>query len=93
MYLLIVGWMYVVSMMAVSEALSSEGSVLGALVTFVLYGVFPLSIVWYLGGTRARRERQRAQAEASATQQESGPTPDGSGHSARDAIAPERKEP
>ena len=45
MYLVAIAWMYVVLMMAAAEATSSTGSLLGALVTFVFYGVLPLSIV------------------------------------------------
>ena len=44
MYLVIIAWLYVVLMMALAEALSSQGSVLGAVFTFVLYGLLPLSI-------------------------------------------------
>jgi len=43
------------------------GSVLGALVTFFLYGVGPLSLVMYLLGSPVRRRaRQAAEAEADA---------------------------
>jgi len=48
MYLVALAWIYVVLMMAVAEATSSNGTVLGALITAVLYGVMPLSIVMYL---------------------------------------------
>ena len=39
MYLVAIGWIYVVLMMAVVEAMSSQGTLLGACVTFVLYGL------------------------------------------------------
>ena len=64
MYLVAIAWMYVVLMMAIVEAFSSQGSVLGALITFVFYGVVPLSIVMYLMGTPRRRAARR-KAEAS----------------------------
>lgn len=64
MYLVAIAWMYVVLMMAIVEAFSSQGSVLGALITFVFYGVVPLSIVMYLMGTPGRRAARR-RAEAS----------------------------
>lgn len=64
MYLVAIAWMYVVLMMALVEAFSSQGSVLGALITFVFYGVVPLSIVMYLMGTPGRRAARR-RAEAS----------------------------
>jgi mannose/fructose/N-acetylgalactosamine-specific phosphotransferase system component IID len=57
MYLVALAWMYVVLMMAVVEAMSPDGTLLGAVITFVLYGVLPLSIVLYIMsfGTRRRR--------------------------------------
>lgn len=63
MYLIAIAWMYVVLMMALAEALSAQGTILGALVTFLLYGCLPLSIVMYLLGTPMRR-RARLAAEA-----------------------------
>jgi hypothetical protein len=60
MYLVAIGWMYVVVMMAVAEAMSPQGSVLGASLTFLLYGCLPLAIVLYLLGTPARRRARRA---------------------------------
>ena len=72
MYLLIIGWMYVVLMMAVAEATNSNGTVLGAVVTFVLYGLLPSGLLAYLMGTPARNKRnkkQRAEAELALAQQ------------------------
>jgi hypothetical protein len=86
MLLVAIAWLYVVLMVAVVEATSSSGTLLGALFTFLLYGVLPLGIVGYLFFSPARR-RARASAEAAALD------PDESGHAARDAVAPERKEP
>jgi hypothetical protein len=54
MYLIVIGWMYVVLMMSVAEATNTTGTVLGALVTFVLYGVGPAALVVYLMGAPAR---------------------------------------
>jgi mannose/fructose/N-acetylgalactosamine-specific phosphotransferase system component IID len=58
-----IAWIYVVLMMALVEALSPQGTVLGAVFTFLLYGVLPLAIVLYVMGTPARR-RARARSEA-----------------------------
>lgn len=96
MYLIAIAWMYVVLMMAVAEALSTQGSVLGAFFTFVLYGLLPLSIFLYIFGTPARRRARRAaeaaeEAALAAAAAGSG-APDGSGHAAGDAVAAERKE-
>ena len=57
MYLVAIAWIYVVLMMAVAEAMHPEGTVLGALITFVLYGVLPLIIVLYIMGARIRRAK------------------------------------
>jgi membrane protein implicated in regulation of membrane protease activity len=77
-------WLYVVLMMSVAEATSSNGTVLGAVFTFLLYGALPLSLVLYILGTPARRRARRAA--------ESGPPAQGE-HAAGEAVAPERKEP
>ena len=84
MVLVAVAWMYVVVMMSLAEALSSQGTMLGAVITFVLYGVLPLSVVLYIMGAPARRRARRA-AESAA--------PDRSGVAPGDAVAPEREEP
>lgn len=87
MYLVAVAWMYVVLMMTLAEATAPNGTILGAVFTFLLYGVLPLGIVLYLMATPARRKAHRAaEARASAVQ------PDGSGESAGDPVASERKE-
>ena len=93
MYLVAIAWLYVVLMMSLAEALSTQGTVLGAVITMVLYGLLPLSLVLYVMGTPARR-RARLAAEAAADPAST--QPDGSGHSsglAGPAVAPERKEP
>jgi hypothetical protein len=54
MYLVIIAWMYVVLMMSVAEATSTTGTLLGAVVTFFLYGVAPAALLAYLMGTPAR---------------------------------------
>ena len=93
MYLVAIAWLYVVLMMSLAEALSTQGTVLGAIITMVLYGLLPLSLVLYVMGTPARRRaRQAAEAGADGASTQ----PDGSGHSSgltNPAVAPERKEP
>jgi hypothetical protein len=54
MYLIVIAWIYVVLMMGIAEAASSNGTLLGALMTFVLYGVGPVLLVVYLMGAPAR---------------------------------------
>jgi hypothetical protein len=65
MYVVAIAWGYVVLMAALAEAMSPQGTVIGAFFTFVLYGALPLSIVLYIMGTPARK-RARAAAEATA---------------------------
>ena len=60
MYLVLIAWMYVAFMMAIAEATSPVGSLLGAAITFVLYGVLPMSVVGYIMGSPARRRALKA---------------------------------
>lgn len=91
MLIVAVAWMYVVLMMAVVEATSPQGTVLGAVFTFVLYGVLPLSVLLYIMGTPTRRKaRQRREAQAAAAL--AAANPDGGSHASGDPVAPERKE-
>jgi mannose/fructose/N-acetylgalactosamine-specific phosphotransferase system component IID len=70
MYLIVIGWLYVTLLMALAEAFSSQGSLLGAIITFVFYGLLPMALVVYLMGTPLRRkairqQEQQARQEAS----------------------------
>ena len=69
MYLVLIAWLYVALMMAIAEAVSPVGSVLGALVTFFLYGVLPMGIVGYILNTPARRRALAARAEPDASRE------------------------
>ena len=96
MYLVAIAWIYVVLMMAVAEATNRNGTLLGAIITFVLYGVMPLAIVMYLLATPARRAAKRAAENAlreTSGPAASGEAPDGGRHAAGDAIAAEREKP
>lgn len=103
MYIVPIAWIYVALMMSVAEATNSNGTVLGALVTFVLYGLLPVGLVLYIMGTpgrkrllRARAAQERADWEArTSTAAQAGlvDAPDAGGHATADAIAPVRKEP
>lgn len=97
--LIAIGWLYVALLMAVAEASSPVGSVLGAIITFLLYGVGPVSLLLYILSTpaRKRRRRQREAEELAAWQraQQTPPPsaqPDAGGQAAADAVAPVRKE-
>jgi NADH:ubiquinone oxidoreductase subunit 6 (subunit J) len=69
MYLVAIAWLYVAVMMAIAEATHSQGSILGAIITLLLYGVLPLLLVLYVMGTPIRR-RQRLQQEQAQAQEE-----------------------
>jgi predicted membrane channel-forming protein YqfA (hemolysin III family) len=90
LYLVALGWMYVVLMVAVAEVVSPQGSLLGAFFTVVGWGVIPLAVVLYILATPSRRAARARAEEASAAA--AAADPDGSGHAAGDAVAPERKE-
>lgn len=95
--LIAIGWLYVALMMAVAEATSPVGSVLGAFFTFLLYGVGPVALLLYILATPTRKKlrRQREAAEFAAWQQAQAAgsgQPDAGGQAAADAVAPVRKE-
>ncbi|MGJ7572332.1 hypothetical protein ACSFBX_17530 [Variovorax sp. RB2P76] len=107
-HLIVIGWLYVVVMMAVAEATNTNGTVLGAIFTFLLYGLGPMALVVYLMGTPGRRRavkqreaeaqeaarRAAAQAHAAAAAEDAGSDlPDQGGEAPADAVAPVRKEP
>ncbi|MEG2998931.1 MAG: hypothetical protein RR855_00125 [Comamonas sp.] len=64
MYLILIAWFYVTLMMAIAEATNPVGSVLGGIVTFVLYGLLPMAIVGYIMATPERKRRLKAKREA-----------------------------
>ena len=104
-YLIVIGWLYVVVMMSVAEASNTTGTVLGAIVTFVLYGLLPIVLVIYLMRTPQRRKERKAneaaedQARRAATAepaQAASGEPDAGGHAPAAAepggVAPVGKE-
>ena len=64
MYLIVIAWTYVTLMMAVAEATSPAGSLLGAIVTFMLYGLLPMGILVYILGTPGRKRAIKAREAA-----------------------------
>ena len=102
MYIIPIAWLYVALMMSVAEATNTTGTVLGAIVTFILYGLLPIALMLYFMGTPGRKRKIRAQemAEreaaiaahaATAAAAESG-QPDVGGQPAADPVAPVGKE-
>jgi len=66
MLIVAVAWIYVTVLMAFTEP-----TVVAGIMTFLLYGVLPLGILFYLTGGK-RRKRKR---EAEASRQNDSPTP------------------
>ncbi|MGF6347504.1 hypothetical protein QF040_002217 [Variovorax sp. W2I14] len=107
-HLIVIGWLYVVVMMSVAEATNTTGTVLGAIFTFLLYGLAPVALVVYLMGAPGRRRAikqreaeaqeaaRRAAVQASeataATTKEDSGLPDQRGEASADAVPPVRKE-
>lgn len=53
MYIVALAWIYVVLMMSITET-----SVVAGVMTFVMYGVIPVTIILYVMGTPGRRRRR-----------------------------------
>lgn len=102
MYIVPIAWIYVALMMSVAEASNSNGTVLGAIVTFTLYGLMPVGILLYIMGTPGRkrllREREAKERQAyaarsaDAAKDTSVSEPDTGGHATTDPVTPVRKE-
>lgn len=90
MYIIPIAWIYVALMMSVAEATNSNGTILGAVFTFLLYGALPVGLVLYFMGTpaRKRRIRERDAAERAASLQ-----PDAGSLPPADVVPPVGKEP
>ena len=63
MYIVPIAWLYVALMMAVAEATNTTGTVLGGIITFLLYGLGPVALVVYLMGAPARRKAIKVAGE------------------------------
>lgn len=53
MWIVAVAWVYVVGLMALTEP-----SVVAGIMTFLFYCVLPLSLLFYIAGSKARRARR-----------------------------------
>jgi hypothetical protein len=94
MYLVVIAWLYVALMMAVAEATSPIGTVVGAFFTFVLYGAAPVALMAYLMDTPRRKKAIKAREAAELAQRVRAASgqPDAGGEAAADPVAPVRKE-
>jgi hypothetical protein len=57
-YIVAIGWLYVTLLVA-----ATERSLVAAAFSFLFYGLLPCALLIWLGGSRARRERQRLLAD------------------------------
>ena len=64
MYIVAIAWLYVVFMMSITEQ-----SVTAGIMTFFLYGVFPLTIVLYLMGTPQRKRNRQIREKSKAARE------------------------
>ena len=94
MYLVVIGWLYVAAMLSAAEATHSNGSILGAIFTFFLYGLAPVALLLYLTKNWGKKSNSPPHtAEPSAPSA----APDGTSHATggteATGIAAVRKEP
>ncbi len=94
MYIVAIAWLYVAILMAVAEATHSAGTLLGGVMTFVLYGVLPMGLVLYVMGSPARRRAIKAQesAELLAAEATLSAQPDAGRDATGDTVTPVGKE-
>ena len=59
MWIVALAWIYVVGLMALTET-----SVVAGVMTLLAYCVLPLSILFYITGSKRRQERKRRAARA-----------------------------
>jgi hypothetical protein len=68
MWIVAVAWIYVVGLMALTEP-----NIVAGIMTFLGYCVLPLSLLYYLSGSKRRRLRnEQAARERAAARQEAG---------------------
>ena len=96
MYIIPIAWLYVAVMMSLAEATSSNGTVLGAIITFLLYGLLPIGLILYFIGAPARKRAIRAREAADRAQQATplkhSPEPDAGSEPATDPVSTVGKE-
>ncbi len=92
MYIIPIAWLYVAVMMAVAEATNSNGSILGAIVTFVLYGLLPIGLILYFMGAPGRKRAIRARDAAELEAAKASVQPDTGSLPPADTVPPVGKE-
>ncbi len=68
--IIVIGWLYVATLAAFTEP-----SVVGGIMTFLLFGALPCGLILYFAGSKVRRQRRRYQ-EMMAERTSQAPTPD-----------------
>jgi biotin transporter BioY len=69
MYMIAIAWLYVVLMMSITET-----SVTAGIMTFIFYGIIPLSVVLYIvDAPRRRKNRQYKRMHQQAATQDKQP--------------------
>ncbi|HVK94392.1 MAG TPA: hypothetical protein VM571_06665 [Noviherbaspirillum sp.] len=58
MYIVAIAWLYVVMMMSITEQTATAG-----VMTFLFYGILPLTVILYLMGTPRRKHQRTQQAQ------------------------------
>ncbi len=59
MHIVAIAWLYVVLMMSIAEH-----SLIAGIMTFLLYGALPLTIILYVMGAPQRRRKRNAEEKA-----------------------------
>ncbi len=93
MYIVPIAWLYVVVMMSVAEATNANGTLLGAFITFVLYGVLPIGLILYFMGAPSRKRAIRAREAAELQASLQSLQPDTGSLAPADPVTPVGKEP
>ena len=95
MYIVPIAWIYVALMMSVAEATNSNGTVLGAVFTFLFYGLLQVGLIMYFMGSPSRRRaiKAREAQEANDALAAASVQPDQGGLASADPVAPVGKEP
>ncbi|WP_293775675.1 hypothetical protein [uncultured Oxalicibacterium sp.] len=73
MYIVVIAWIYVAFMMAITET-----SAVAGVMTFLLYGALPVAIIFYIGTTGKRRANRQRRLEREQTKQATPPDASGS---------------
>ena len=63
MFIVAIGWIYVVLMMSITETTAVAG-----VMTFILYGLLPVALLLYISGGGKRKRRRTAEQQRQAAE-------------------------